>query len=190
MNRPVDTCPNCGGEVPGHRVKCPHCGAESTWAGGVRYPLSGSPCAALEAEMARAEGTAVALECRRLEFRQAVPMRCLDMMDVEAIKDDARREAQLRFRAEIACQLLPTAKIDWQIDLPADWWQWFKARWFPAWAIKRWPVQTTNYGHKVELQRYVAYPDVVLLRQTAFLHVDVGRDSRTITPPSQWSAPK
>ena len=26
---------------------------------------------------------------------------------------------------------------------PADWWQAFKARWFPAWALRRWPVKET-----------------------------------------------
>lgn len=25
---------------------------------------------------------------------------------------------------------------------PADWWQAFKARWFPRWALKRWPTRT------------------------------------------------
>lgn len=24
--------------------------------------------------------------------------------------------------------------------VPADWWQAFKARWFPVWALERWPV--------------------------------------------------
>lgn len=24
---------------------------------------------------------------------------------------------------------------------PADWWQAFKARWFPGWALSRWPVK-------------------------------------------------
>jgi hypothetical protein len=24
---------------------------------------------------------------------------------------------------------------------PADWWQAFKERWFPAWALKRWPAK-------------------------------------------------
>lgn len=24
---------------------------------------------------------------------------------------------------------------------PADWWEALKARWFPAWALKRWPVR-------------------------------------------------
>ena len=26
-------------------------------------------------------------------------------------------------------------------SVPADWWQHFKLRWFPRWAVRRWPVQ-------------------------------------------------
>ena len=29
------------------------------------------------------------------------------------------------------------------VRYPADWWQAFKARWFPAWAKERWPVKET-----------------------------------------------
>ena len=28
-------------------------------------------------------------------------------------------------------------------SFPADWWQAFKERWFPRWALKRWPVRRT-----------------------------------------------
>lgn len=30
-----------------------------------------------------------------------------------------------------------------EISYPFDWWQAFKARWFPAWALRRWPAQYT-----------------------------------------------
>ena len=28
-----------------------------------------------------------------------------------------------------------------QLELPADWWQDFKLRWFPKWALARWPAR-------------------------------------------------
>ena len=31
------------------------------------------------------------------------------------------------------------------ITYPKDWWQAFKARWFPAWAKRRWPVQMERF---------------------------------------------
>jgi hypothetical protein len=27
------------------------------------------------------------------------------------------------------------------VAVPKDWWQHFKQRWFPGWALRRWPVQ-------------------------------------------------
>ena len=31
------------------------------------------------------------------------------------------------------------------IEYPADWWQAFKKRWFPSWAIARWPAKHTRH---------------------------------------------
>lgn len=31
------------------------------------------------------------------------------------------------------------------IERPADWWEAFKERWFPQWALKRWPARMTRY---------------------------------------------
>ncbi len=28
-----------------------------------------------------------------------------------------------------------------ELRYPADWWQAFKDRWFPEWALKRWPIE-------------------------------------------------
>jgi hypothetical protein len=37
---------------------------------------------------------------------------------------------------------------------PADWWQAFKERWYPAWAKRRWPVRYNT--HTVDIR--AAYP--------------------------------
>lgn len=39
-------------------------------------------------------------------------------------------------------------------EYPSDWWQAFKERWFPEWALKRWPVETTI----VTAKRGIIYP--------------------------------
>jgi len=42
-----------------------------------------------------------------------------------------------------------------EVEWPADWWEHFKKRWFPRWAIRKWPV-------KMITRRFVAkalYPD-------------------------------
>jgi hypothetical protein len=46
------------------------------------------------------------------------------------------------------------------VEFPADWWQHFKQRWFPKWALKRWPVKMAR--KVMEAQHY--YPQ---LPQTA-----------------------
>lgn len=38
---------------------------------------------------------------------------------------------------------------------PADWWQHFKERWFPAWLKRRFPVRYATYQVKVK----AVYPD-------------------------------
>jgi len=39
------------------------------------------------------------------------------------------------------------------LEVPANWWEHFKQRWFPAWALKRWPVLTKHYDAAVILPR-------------------------------------
>jgi hypothetical protein len=39
---------------------------------------------------------------------------------------------------------------------PADWWQAFKDRWFPAWAKRRWPVGYVT----VVLDARILYPEL------------------------------
>lgn len=43
-----------------------------------------------------------------------------------------------------------------EIKYPYDWWQAFKERWFPAWLLKRYPVQY----HVVVLDVRALYPEI------------------------------
>ena len=36
-------------------------------------------------------------------------------------------------------------------EVPGDWWEHFKQRWFPAWALKRWPVKVK----KIKIASYL-----------------------------------
>lgn len=42
------------------------------------------------------------------------------------------------------------------VKYPADWWQAFKARWFPTWALLRWPVLYRRFV----VSGSVVYPDL------------------------------
>uniref|UniRef100_A0A6M3L0X3 Uncharacterized protein n=1 Tax=viral metagenome TaxID=1070528 RepID=A0A6M3L0X3_9ZZZZ len=44
---------------------------------------------------------------------------------------------------------------------PSDWWQALKERWFPKWALRRWPVRHTT----VELKAQALYPSLVLPKE-------------------------
>jgi hypothetical protein len=41
------------------------------------------------------------------------------------------------------------------IEYPSDWWQAFKKRWFPEWALKKWPVSYVVH----QIKYYETYPD-------------------------------
>ena len=43
------------------------------------------------------------------------------------------------------------------IKYPRDWWQAFKQRWFPEWALKRWPVMNTT----LHISAAILYPGIV-----------------------------
>lgn len=52
------------------------------------------------------------------------------------------------------------------IRVPADWWQAFKARWFPLWALRRWPPRREQYvarAYAPEMPR--AFGNVVVWRE-------------------------
>lgn len=57
------------------------------------------------------------------------------------------------------------------VKYPANWWQGVKERWFPKWALKRWPVVYTVFTYSVK----VLYPqlNVSLPNQTAVFMVSV-----------------
>ena len=56
----------------------------------------------------------------------------------------------LQVRQEVYGRQLDEVKAEW----PADWWQAFKARWLPAWALRRWPIKM----HAVILEARELYP--------------------------------
>ncbi|HEY3499508.1 MAG TPA: hypothetical protein VGK73_32685 [Polyangiaceae bacterium] len=44
---------------------------------------------------------------------------------------------------------------------PLDWWQAFKGRWFPQWALKRWPVRNkTVGGEEKTIEVYAIFPEL------------------------------
>jgi hypothetical protein len=65
----------------------------------------------------------------------------------------------LRLNAHVWAQKVQdeevTLRAEFSASWPATWWQHLKQRWFPAWALRRWPVRMeTKAESKVETHRF------------------------------------
>jgi len=56
----------------------------------------------------------------------------------------------LRLDAYVWSQKLQDETVTLSVNFPATWWEAFKKRFFPAWALRRWPVQmaTVEQEHR------------------------------------------
>lgn len=61
-------------------------------------------------------------------------------------------EWELRLRQDV----LATDPEVLEFSHPTDWWQAFKARWFPRWALRRWPARMVS--HRIE--KMAIYPEI------------------------------
>jgi len=67
-------------------------------------------------------------------------------------------------------EIMATPLRNYGIELPGfsyplDWWQAFKARWFPAWALKRWPAKMKHVGGgRKELEFRAIFPELDTVR--------------------------
>jgi len=79
----------------------------------------------------------------------------LEDATIDVVADMILDDFLVHLRTHVYAERVDEVMRDW--IAPADWWQAFKDRWFPAWAKRRWPVRF-NYEH-VELKRYVTFPE-------------------------------
>lgn len=64
-----------------------------------------------------------------------------------------------------------------QVSFPSDWWQSFKARWFPRWAKRRWPVKFDT----VMLEAKALYPEANIA-----VPKELGKVVVAVMPPIRW----
>jgi hypothetical protein len=79
------------------------------------------------------------------------------------VLDWMTNHACLSIRQDVLGQVIDRQDFEY----PADWWQAFKERWFPAWLLKRFPV--VRVGYIVEVK--ALYPKIALPDSEHFLHV-------------------
>ncbi len=67
----------------------------------------------------------------------------------------------VQFRKDIWSGKLADESVRW----PTTWWDAVKARWFPRWALRRWPAA---YSH-ADFTIYRGYPDIVMPERQSVL---------------------
>lgn len=77
---------------------------------------------------------------------------CPAKVDVEEFASFHSDDIVFRVRQAVYGETLERIECEW----PADWWQAFKGRWFPDWALARWPVRHDG----ATLEARAMYPKV------------------------------
>jgi hypothetical protein len=62
-------------------------------------------------------------------------------ISIETWEDEVLRSMVFRLKLAVAAKEI--IKQTHEISYPSDWWQHLKQRWFPMWALRRWPVKLT-----------------------------------------------
>ena len=72
--------------------------------------------------------------------------------EAECFQSIVNNTIEVQLRGFLYSEATPAKKT---IKHPSDWWQSLKERWFPLWALKRWPVKYTVH----DISFKVLYPD-------------------------------
>lgn len=123
----------------------------------------------------------VTLERMRIVLLQRVSKGLAGLLanpiDVEAFEDLFAEDAMLRLKAVVMGEHIETPAVRY----PKDWKEAVRERFFPEWALRRWPVQ---YTEKVFDTR-VVYPMISLpLDQHSIAEVCVKERRPTFSPPA------
>ncbi len=112
------------------------------------------------------------LEARRLRGRMEIGSvdGAMYGMKCEYVQDAVARQLVANLVATVATKKYAVKTV----SFPADWWQAVKRRWFPRWALKRWPVQMTD----VTLEASAYYPDIRIPNHEAFVDVVLNEKTR------------
>jgi hypothetical protein len=81
----------------------------------------------------------------------------------DAVYDPTMQSTILSLTAFVLGDKIETVSV----SHPTTWWDAFKVRWFPKWALERWPADVSRY----ELTADVFYPDIKLPDHKHFKHL-------------------
>ena len=89
----------------------------------------------------------IKLEMKKLGFSQFISDQQLRSTSVEAVRDTCLRGYIVQLRTRLLAKSVEhhhwslDTYINKMVELPADWWQAFKLRWFPKRLLQIWPVK-------------------------------------------------
>ena len=105
------------------------------------------------------ETTQVILEPLEFAYHMDLPYKVAfdSLINPSHLTQEAFDMAESRTKRMVVHALLPCHKVA-TLSCPADWWSAFKAHWFPAWALRRWPPIVTVVN-LYDYYRDVTMPD-------------------------------
>jgi len=107
--------------------------------------------------------TIVQVELEKLWQTACVTFDCRALAGLrpERVAATVRHEMQAALHSHIDLLIPGEVLSDQSFAWPATWWDALKARWFPGWAKRRWPVRLERHSVRVE----ALYPQVSVPRQ-------------------------
>lgn len=79
--------------------------------------------------------------------------------DRDKLIADLAGNYRMRLAAEFAGRKVTISREE-SVAYPADWWQHLKERWFPQWALKRWPVRMQAKTLALSADASCLFPEV------------------------------
>lgn len=79
-------------------------------------------------------------------------------MDLRALRDDMTDSIIFSLRTNIATEQLSEREKTVTFKYPSSWWQQFKMQKFPAWLLKKYPVQYKKTSQKIRFEEIALYP--------------------------------
>ncbi len=84
-----------------------------------------------------------------------------DRFDRHEYRVELERQTRIQLSCDLFCRTAEHVESLPSFEYPADWWQAFKARWFPRWAKRRWPVKiATVGGGKAKIDVAALFPEL------------------------------
>lgn len=106
----------------------------------------------------------ITLEIRRIEAEYRFdPRSFLKSMESHQFYDEVSRQMTQRLIALVASRKYDVKTV----RFPSDWWQSFKKRFFPMWALQKYPIQYTE----VTMEANAYYPEIEIPDKQAFVEV-------------------